>query len=539
MVDYDHAGLKELAKELDRPLSTLAVLARDPFTAGAPARKRDAEWFAELWRRFDIQPGAHLRRIHYVLVSQEPGTVLMPDGSPYLNTDSCYNTLNTASLDARYLGLVPANDLVDRRNAEPVINASNEEEEAAALAFTGGLLEHEPPGFEVPQLTVEPPKIPQRFLVEIWCEKSTMNDILMPLGERYGINIITAVGEMSLTRCVELVARTEESQRPVRILYVSDFDPAGESMPVAVARKIEHTLYKDGHDLDIQVRPVVLTHDQCERYHLPRTPLKDTETRAANFEARYGEGATELDALEALHPGELERILTEEIGRYYDNDLAGRIEDVTEEVQGDLDDVNAEVRKRYAKELRELETERKKTLAAIKAFEEKAKPLFERIEHDLEDEATDADAYDWPEPDEGDEDDDPLFDSTRDYVEQIDRFKEHQGKPTERRPTRPPTGHKATCIAPGCGKEFIRYRSNAKTCSDKCRSAAQRARNRGEAPPSSRGFTCVCDFCGDDFTSGRRDATCCGKRECQQQRQTEQRRIKGGYGPRKKGGGHR
>jgi hypothetical protein len=36
-------------------------------------------------------------------------------------------------------------------------------------------------------------------------------------------------------------------------------------------------------------------------------------------------------------------------------------------------------------------------------------------------------------PDDGDEDDEPLFDSTRDYVEQINRYKEHQGKPIERR----------------------------------------------------------------------------------------------------------
>jgi hypothetical protein len=45
----------------------------------------------------------------------------------------------------------------------------------------------------------------------------------------------------------------------------------------------------------------------------------------------------------------------------------------------------------------------------------------------------DLDEVDWPIPDEGDEDLDPLFDSTRDYVEQMDRYKEHQDKPTERR----------------------------------------------------------------------------------------------------------
>jgi hypothetical protein len=47
--------------------------------------------------------------------------------------------------------------------------------------------------------------------------------------------------------------------------------------------------------------------------------------------------------------------------------------------------------------------------------------------------ASDDLTVDSVEPDGSDEDPDPLFDSTRDYVEQIDRFKEHQGKRTERK----------------------------------------------------------------------------------------------------------
>jgi hypothetical protein len=39
----------------------------------------------------------------------------------------------------------------------------------------------------------------------------------------------------------------------------------------------------------------------------------------------------------------------------------------------------------------------------------------------------------WPEPKQGNEDPDPLFDSARDYVEQIDCYKDYQGKPTTRR----------------------------------------------------------------------------------------------------------
>ena len=41
--------------------------------------------------------------------------------------------------------------------------------------------------------------------------------------------------------------------------------------------------------------------------------------------------------------------------------------------------------------------------------------------------------FPWPKPAEADEDPAPLFDSRRDYVEQIGAYKRHQGKPTARR----------------------------------------------------------------------------------------------------------
>jgi hypothetical protein len=475
MSNLDHAGLLALGKELRRPLSTLEVTRQDPFTAGQGHRRERAEWFGKkIWQRFDIQPGAHLRRIHYVLISQLLGSVKMPDGSGYLNLDRpCFDTLNKASLDARYLGLVPATDLVDRRNAEPTICEAVEAEDAA-LDFAGGLPAYELAGFEVPRLALNPPIIRQRFQVEIWCEKSTMNDVLLPLGERYGVNVVTGAGELSLTRCVELVERAEQDDRPVRILYVSDFDPAGTSMPVAVARKIEFAVYSKGLGLDVQVRPVVLTHEQCIQYRLPRTPIKDTESRAAAFEARFGEGATELDALEALHPGELERILQQEINRYYDADLEANIEDVAGEVDSELTEINTKVRKRHAKAIAGLKAEQKKLAAAVKAFEKKAGPVLDRIREDLDAEAPDVDAYDWPEPDDGDEDDDPLFDSTREFVEQVDRYKEHQGKPTEGVAKHYRT-ELATCIV--CNKEFpSTVRAKIKVCSRKCEVRHQRAR---------------------------------------------------------------
>ncbi len=79
-IGYDQ--LKEMSGRLKRPVGTLIALApvNDPFYAGSPARRRAAEWFASLWGRFLLKPGVHLRRIHYVLVSQ--ANVVMADGTP-------------------------------------------------------------------------------------------------------------------------------------------------------------------------------------------------------------------------------------------------------------------------------------------------------------------------------------------------------------------------------------------------------------------------------------------------------------------------
>ena len=102
----------------------------------------------------------------------------------------------------------------------------------------------------------------------------------MPLGVRYGINIVTGVGELSHTRCIELVARARPSGRPVRILYVSDFDPGGMSMPVAVARKIEFAVrLRRMKRWTFRCDPWCSHDEQCVEYRLPRTPIKASEHR--------------------------------------------------------------------------------------------------------------------------------------------------------------------------------------------------------------------------------------------------------------------
>ena len=160
---FNYEGLKALAQELGRPASTLFALApqNDPFYV-TPAQQAAAAWFAGLWQDHGA-PGSHLRRIHYRLVSQT-AIVRMLDGKAYENTEECWKGLCSASTAARHLGLVPADALVDRRNAEPLIYLDAGADTGADIRVAGAN-----PGFalditmpDLPRLALEPPQIEQR-----------------------------------------------------------------------------------------------------------------------------------------------------------------------------------------------------------------------------------------------------------------------------------------------------------------------------------------------------------------------------------------
>jgi hypothetical protein len=500
---YNHAELKELAKELDRPLHTLTVLAQDPFTADQETRLAGAQWFARLWKKrfeFGAKPGAklHVHGFHYLLVSQAT-PIKKPDGSNYENTKDDENyVLDRGALDARYLGLVSSDDFDDQRTVEPTINDTAEATDPS-IDIVGGIadleIEYALPAFEIPKLQAYPPTILPHDHLEIFIEKSTQNEWLAPLCEQQGIDFQPGVGEFGYKRCEQIIERAEAHHpRTTRVGVITDFDCAGQSIPVAIARKVQFMLYDKGlNHLDIRVEPIALTHDQCVELELPRTPVKKDEKRGPAFEERYGEGQTELDAIDALHPGKLEELVQAWINTYREDDLKDRINDTESEADSEIDTINDEVHEEHAADIAMVEAAKEacntEIEAAIKKFENVAKPVLKKIEDDLDDKAPGADDFDWPDPEEDLGDDDAMYDSTRDYVEQTDRFKEHQGKSIERAERREPTGEEATCINPDCerpDRKFIRYRSNQMTCSDKCRSAMQRARNRGAAEHAGR-----------------------------------------------------
>ena len=357
MSKFHYDSIKTLARENGLRVGDLLALApaNDPFYTGRPSEIEAAQWFADVFRQFGYFQSVHLRRIHYQIVSQEEPIHLPGGKGAYENTKRCWDYLNNAAKWARYLDLVPGEQFIDRRNPDAIIYHRVPQpddwdyRDPTPRVTVNAPEEWEWEDFEAPQVPELPPLpylpdvpgyavdgyqgIRQPYLVEVWAEKTTMNDVLEPICERYSVNLVTGAGELSISAVLDFLERVEEAGRPARILYVSDFDPAGIGMPISVARKIEFYLRKGDYEADIRLEPIVLTTEQVEAYDLPRVPVKDSDRRKASWVHNHGAGQVELDALEALHPGALGVLIEGAIQRYYDPSLTLRAQNRRWELQ--------------------------------------------------------------------------------------------------------------------------------------------------------------------------------------------------------------
>jgi hypothetical protein len=342
--------IRSLATALGVPILDLLVLHRnnDPFNADTPGKRKKAQWFAGLWQDLNLA-NSHLRRMHYKIISQKR-RVKLPDGRPFENTERCWDILRQSSGFARHLGLVDPGQFQDHRNPEPHLHVNHGWRDSPSYIVQGlvsgslpfirselvSALDFSISGVEVHGYDYS--KEDQPYHLELWIEKSTMNDVLEPVCQQRGINLVTSVGFQSITSAIQLLKRIARIQQvrpgvPARIFWVADFDPAGDSMPVAVARCVEFYRNQLAPGADIKIMALALNRQQVVDYDLPRIPIKDGDSRKTNFEDRRGQGAVELDALEALHPGVLAQIVRDAAAPYRDKTLAERFAEAEAEAQ--------------------------------------------------------------------------------------------------------------------------------------------------------------------------------------------------------------
>jgi hypothetical protein len=242
----------------------------------------------------------------------------------------------------------------------------------------------------------------QTYHMEVWCEKGSMGFIIDPICRRMGATYQPLVGQASVEKVnllAKRAAKAAEAGKKVRIWYIADWDRYGWSMVTAVARKLEFMLIDAGIDADVKLTRLALNEDQIDKWNLPKAP-------------KGGEAVVELDALEAIYPGELSNVIREALLPYMDFERP-------EIVRQENDRIRSKLREILEEKLRPV---LEQALSSINVDGVSIDPLecvdkeFEvpEREHEVEE-----DEDEW------------IFDSNRDWFEQLDRFMQYKGEREE------------------------------------------------------------------------------------------------------------
>ena len=435
---------------LGKSRSDLLVMApgNDPFSIGTQAHIAAAEWFAALCERHPALV-THIRRCHYRAIDDPTPK---PDGERYSNTFRDWCWLCNAAKWARILGYLPAESIIDRRSS-PWKWAGIDDPYAYAAGYGGAVVHgatwRQPVDLldERPDFTDDAaPYLAMPYVADssyrysydddvrigVVIEKSTSDDVLDPLAERLHVDLLSATGYASITRAREWLTR--DTERPARLLYLSDFDPAGASMPQCFARQVEGFIDREDLKADVAINPLALTLDQVHEYELPPQPLetgskvtKAVATKRQRFMDTYGvAGAVEIDALVARHPGALERIITDQVRALRDTSLPDRMREAKSEASRQVIEVWNTHQPVLQPHIDQAKADQQAALdklaAAYEAFEAETESIEGRVTDaaaDLEQDLDQLDLPDRPTPERDDQEHDWMYRSDRSYLEQL------------------------------------------------------------------------------------------------------------------------
>lgn len=398
--------LLEEGQSLGYSTKDLKVLTTDPYFVGTEGEYRDAEWAAELWDRMmsDRQgKPLHIRGFHYWVQSKR---VKKPNGKLYGDDPiKDWRWMMKACQVARYLEIGSWNGLIDMKHLDPTdyddydtdigFHMSSQTVEEVVRDDMANI---------VNQIMNNALYLAPRFYsggyqtyhLEVWCEKSSMKHIIEPVCKRNNATYQPLVGQSSVEK-VEMLARrclqAAEADKKVRIWYIADWDRYGWWMVSAVARKLEFLMIQEGIEADVKLTRLALNEEQIAQYNLPKAP-------------KLGEAVVELDAIEAIHPGELAKIISRAIGPYVDRENPAIVEEE-----------NTRMRERLHEML-----------------EEQLRPVLEKALENLELDDINIELQDCVDPDfiqperdhEVEEDDSWIYDSGREWFDQLEKFKEYK-----------------------------------------------------------------------------------------------------------------
>ncbi|CAA9892674.1 conserved hypothetical protein [Candidatus Methylobacter favarea] len=148
------------------------------------------------------------------------------------------------------------------------------------------------------------------FRCEVWCESRSIASVILKDCNELAVDLYPCSGFSSLSFIHEaaMAHNASEDIRPLVILYIGDYDPAGVLIDVALERELR--LHLD-NDIDMQFQRIAINENQIAAYDLPTKPRKATDARSQQVASTVEAEAMPAHCLRALLRDSIESLLPE------------------------------------------------------------------------------------------------------------------------------------------------------------------------------------------------------------------------------------
>jgi hypothetical protein len=155
--------------------------------------------------------------------------------------------------------------------------------------------------------------------VEIWVEKDAVVGSIEQLTDELGVRVRPGKGFQSTTKVHEIAELFSGITKPIFVYYLGDHDPSGRNAEEELIIRVYHHLsgLADNEDVDFSIKRLAIEAEDIAEFNLPPLKVKSSDSRAAGFQAKYGNQCVELDALPVV---ELRRRIQEAVSQHIDLD---------------------------------------------------------------------------------------------------------------------------------------------------------------------------------------------------------------------------
>jgi hypothetical protein len=142
---------------------------------------------------------------------------------------------------------------------------------------------------------------------EVWAESRSIASVLLADCRELAVDLFPCGGFSSLSFVHAAAQQRNNSRdtRPLVVLYLGDFDPAGVLIDVALERELREHL----RGVALDFRRLAINEEQVSAYDLPTKPRKDSDLRSRHVTFSVEAEAMPAAALRAIVRGAIEALL--------------------------------------------------------------------------------------------------------------------------------------------------------------------------------------------------------------------------------------